>query len=206
MPPCRVTPLSSWALVPVLSAVLVAGCSPTPPEQPVEPTPTPTRQALEPEPLIRCPLSGFHVVVIELAPNTDGVCEARIESADKLPVLTTYRGFDAVWDVCNRCKEPVDVRLRSFLPGLDEIFEHTVPPTSASNEIELTGVQPNGIRPIRGWVRRDAPQTADYEFSWRFSGTLEWTDIDPRLEIEDTHRGMVTRLFRALDGGQPEVR
>lgn len=138
--------------------------------------------------------------------NADGVCEARVESADKLPVLTTYRGFDAVWDVCNRCKEPVDVRLRSFLPGLDEIFERTLPPTSASNEIELWSVQPNGIRPIRGWVRPDAPRMVYYEFSWRFSGTLEWHDIDPRLEIEDTHRGMVTRLFRALDAGQPEIR
>ncbi len=51
---------------------------------------------------------------------------------------------------------------------------------------ERRHVSVRSARLIRGLLRSDARERAsrNYDVSWRVTGTLPWTDIDPRLEIE----------------------
>ncbi|MCL4845880.1 MAG: hypothetical protein KJ066_05055 [Acidobacteria bacterium] len=187
-----------------LALAMLAGCAPSPPDAGREPTPR-EQQPVEAAPP-QCPPSGFHLVVIELAPDAAGVCQATVVTADKLPTLLTYRDFTAHWHVCNRCNDVVDVRLRSFQPSLTELFEFTSPPLGASNELVVRGVRRDGS--MWGKVRRDAPRQAYYEFGWRVTGTAAWNEMDPRLEIEDGWHSLIRRLYFALDppDQEPEVK
>jgi hypothetical protein len=178
-----------------LALAMLVGCAPSPPDAGREPTP-PEQEPAEPAPP-RCPPSGFHLVVIELAPDAAGLCQATVDTADKLPPLLTYRGFTSSWLVCNRCDDVVDVRLRSFQPPLTELFDFTSPPLDASNELVVRRVRRDGV--MWGKVRHDAPSQAAYEFGWRVTGTAAWTEIDPRLEIEDGLVGLLQRMLRSAE-------
>lgn len=178
-----------------LALAMLVGCGQPAPDTGRELTP-PGQEPAEAAPP-QCPPSGFHLVVIELAPDAAGVCQATVDTADKLPTLLTHRNFTAHWLVCNRCDDLVDVRLRGFQPSLTELFDFTSPPLDASNELVARSVRRNGS--MWGKVRRDAPREASYEFAWRVTGTAAWTEIDPRLEIEDGWHALIRRLYFALD-------
>jgi hypothetical protein len=167
------------------------GCRPSDPQETILP------------PLARCPPSGFNTTVIELA-ETGGVCAAVTRGGDKFDTIWTTWGHFAYWEICNRCTQRVDIRLRRYSGTFTDDFQYTVPMAGASNEIELhnIGTYPSASGLIRGLLRSDVNERAsrNYDVSWRPRGTTSWTDIDPRLEIERDHLTLLNRLIQELKG------
>jgi hypothetical protein len=194
-------------------ALLCAGCgggTPAPGGSGTPPAPAqpPAAQEVILPPLATCPPSGFNTTVIELA-DTGGVCAAVTTGADKFDTIYTAWGDMAYWDICNRCSQRVDIKLRRYSGELTDDFDYTIPMAGASNEIELLSVgrYPSLGALIRGRLKSDArdPTSRTYEVSWRITGTLLWTDIDPRLEIERDHFALANRLvqtFKPPSGGR----
>ena len=167
--------------------------------QPPPATPAPTQSAAQ-QPVAQCPPGGFgNTTVIELA-ETKGVCAAVINGGDKIGTIWTNWGSWAYWDVCNRCTNPVDIKLRRWSSDPSVDFQYTFPMINAANEIELlsVGTYPSAGGSIRGRLN-DGPReraSREYQLSWRATGTLPWTDIDPRLEIERDHFALWEGLLK----------
>jgi hypothetical protein len=171
---------------------------------PGQPSTQGTRDAVapcdpSPEPIRECGSSGIGFTIIELNEDS-GSCEARSLGSDKLDPLYTQWGGYANWSVCNRCSVAIDLRLRGFEPlSLPDIFESTTPPWDSGNVIEVSRVCPQDFEDVSGRLIRPTtldPTTVFYQFSWRRSGTLAWTDIDPRLEIERDRGNLLDRVRR----------
>jgi hypothetical protein len=132
------------------------------------------------------------------------VCAAVTRGGDKFDTIWTTWGHFAYWEICNRCTQRVDIRLRRYSGTFTDDFQYTVPMAGASNEIELhnIGTYPSASGLIRGLLRSDVNERAsrNYDVSWRPRGTTSWTDIDPRLEIERDHLTLLNRLIQELKG------
>ncbi len=174
--------------------------------QPPPATPAPTQSTAQ-QPVAQCPPGGFgNTTVIELA-ETKGVCTAVTSGADKIPTIWTSWGGFAFWEVCNRCTAPVDIKLRRWSSDPSEDFEFTIPMMGAGGEIELltVGTYPTLGSSIRGLLKSGARERAsrDYVASWRLSGALVYSDIDPRLEIERDHFALWEGLIKTFGPKPP---
>jgi hypothetical protein len=154
---------------------------------------------VSPEPITCSSTGGYGFTVIELHEDS-GSCTARIAGGDKLETLFTTWGAFPTWSICNRCSQAVDVRLRNWEEEPQENFVYTRPPWDVAGDIELLRVCSQGHGAIDGLLK-NAPEPStsksiQYFFSWRVSGQLAWTDIDPRLEIERDRAALVDRLLK----------
>ena len=120
-----------------------------------------------------------------------GVCKVNPYEGDAgIPMLRSTLGSWAHWEVCNKCGEPVDVRLRDSLPlALDGIFTLTDPPISADGMWLREDIPDNDqVVAFKGRVLGDedvlGTQTYQIEVKLSSAGQGEWRGFDPELQID----------------------
>jgi hypothetical protein len=145
-----------------------------------------------------CPTAGgVPWTVVELAERS-GRCEAVTNGAEKFEAIWTRWGSFASWIVCNRCSSPVDVKIRDVPP---DDFVYTVPQMDGDNAIVLENIGPNSSDKQMYGLLHPGPDervTRNYNVSWRLHGTLAWTNLEPRLEIERDNIALWNRLLNTF--------
>jgi hypothetical protein len=122
----------------------------------------------------------------------DGDCRIDpYESSTGIPLLRTFVGDRAFWDVCNLCGAPVDVRIsESFPQSLSAIFERFSPPIDASESAVATSIPTGQHLVFSGDVTTGegiGGTSNKYDIAVKFSteGPTGWDEFDPELQIDD---------------------
>jgi hypothetical protein len=165
---------------------------------------SPERASAQTPPAVTCTTypsaSPWQTIVVDLV---DGDC--KIDPETEIPLLRTYSGGKAYWDVCNKCGAPVDVKIFGSTPNsLSDLFANFSPMIDASNTSTEKSIPSGQDGYFDGDVNAEANDGYNkYAVAVKFSteGEGGWDELDPELQIDNNRsEDFLWRIIASLLG------